>query len=430
MAAPPPYQPSTPYPSPPYAQQPGFAPPPDGRGGATGGPPPSPFADDPRQPGRAPSRGAPGVDVVIVAAGYRTPQLCCRCEAPQQTTVVTSHYEAGTRTTRTAQMPYCHACAARRKAIGTKRTTLTLLALAVAIGSGLIGLVLPMLPLTVLIVLPIVLSIGVAIALTTSMAAQIATPQGAWMFSFSGARTSYHCANASWGAKFAALNGAQPIGKTRDDGFRAAPAIVAGILSTIVTLIVAFGSHPNVYVDNAGKEPQQLWIDGRESIVVAPKKGLGDRDAIRISAGTHKLGWSPVGAKKPRDEVEAKVDFFGDHLINPDEQGCYFLDAVAYGSSSTSGIDEGPVPIKAFYTFKRVDSWFKENPTSVSTKGSGATRVSLQPYKMCEQLREHACSKSVRVSFVKCSIKAGTSESAIDACWEKAGRACEDDAED
>jgi hypothetical protein len=393
-------------------------------------PPPPVFAPPPPF---IPGVGAPpidpnaaGLEVVINAAGYRTPQLCCRCEAPQETAIATSHYEAGTRTTRTAQMPYCNACAQRHKKISRARGRLHLLTFCIAVGLGLMGLVIPMLPMVVLFVLPVVLSIGAAIVLTNNMREGTSSPNGAWMTGFSGQRTTYYCGNPSWGTKFAALNGAQATSATKKDGFHAGPPVVAGIISAILAIVIGFGSHPAVHVDNASDKAMQIWIDGSEGPVVKPMTGLGERPTVRLSTGTHKLGWSKVGAKKPKDEVEANVDFFGDHLLNPDEQGCYWVDVSRYGSATSTGMENGPVPMKAFYTFKHVDNWFKNNPTHVSTKSTGATQSAVKRIPICEQLQEHGCSKSVRARYAKCATKAAT-DTRMDECADEAAKSCVND---
>ncbi|MFI5299918.1 MAG: hypothetical protein ACHREM_17660 [Polyangiales bacterium] len=389
--------------------------------------PPPPFIPGVGVPSIDPN--AQGLEVVIVAANYRTPQSCCRCEGPQETSIATAHYEAGTRTTRTAQMPYCNACAQRHKKITRTRGRLHLLTLTISIAAGLMGLALSMLPMVVLFILPVVLAIGAAVVLTNNFREATSSPNGAWMTGFSGPRTTYYCGNPSWGTKFAALNGAAATSSKKHDAFHVGPPVVAGIVSAILALIIGFGSHPAVYLDNAGDKAMQIWIDGSEGPVVKPLKGLGERPTVRLSTGSHKLGWSKVGAKKPKDEVEASVDFFGDHLLNPEEQGCYWINVSRYGTASTSGMESGVVAVKPFYTFKHIDNWFKNNPGTVSTKSTGATQSAVQTVPFCERMREKECSKSVRARYAKCASKA-SDDLTMDECAERAAKACANDRDD
>jgi hypothetical protein len=96
----------------------------------------------------------------------------------------------------------------------------------------------------------------------------------------------------------------------------------------------------------------------------------------------------------------------GDHLYNPGRTACYWLEVSTYGSANDKGMVQGPQALDDFYTFKHIDNWFVENPKSISTKGSGGTRVSVAPMKICEELVEHGCSVAVRNDMMDCAIKA------------------------
>jgi hypothetical protein len=154
--------------------------------------------------------------------------------------------------------------------------------------------------------------------------------------------------------------------------------------------------------------------------------GNGLRPSVRLPFGKHTLGFSAVGASAPLQATDVKVEWSGEHVYNPGKAACFWLEAVAYGSASTDGLADGPLPLREFYSFKRVDNWFSENPPSISTKNSGETRVSLTSMDTCAEMTHEGCSVATRERFAACVVKAYASsdKDAYKACAREAGHAC------
>jgi hypothetical protein len=205
------------------------------------------------------------------------------------------------------------------------------------------------------------------------------------------------------------------------------PWLIALVLTGGASTFVSFAVRPSVHIDNAGKAPVQIWIDGHPSIVAQPQTGQGPRPTVTLPMGQHTFGWSPVGASAPVETTPArKVAWMGDHLYNPGKTACYDVDLSVYGSASAKGKQQGLQPIDDFYTFDRVDNWFKENPYTVSTKGSGTTRVAILPLEVCASLAGQGCPLSIRTDMVDCLRKTeGTiARVGAKACIEKAVQQC------
>jgi hypothetical protein len=284
----------------------------------------------------------------------------------------------------------------------------------------------PVLPFQFLIVFPIALALVVALGLRMWAGASVETPNGAWMVGFSGLQTTFFCTNVRWAEHFAYANGGHAVLRRRSDSFWHLPWILALCLTGPLATYIAFATHPAVYVDNESKEPLQIWIDGKSSVVVKPMSGNGERPSVRIPYGTHDLGFSSVGDKGPEETTKAKVAWSGDHLYNPGSTACYWLEAAAYGSASTTGLPDGPQPIAEFYTFKTVDNWFKENPPSITTKSSGETRVSVTTINACAELASLGCPLESRAGFASCASHAYTSsdQGAFSHCIDQAADSC------
>ncbi len=367
-----------------------------------------------------------GCEVTINATSFSTPPVCARCEGPQEVLVKTSHYNSANRTTRYASIPHCKACDTRRLAILSKRRLLLLGAVSAGVVSAGLGAVLPSLPLQFLVAFPIAVALVAALGLRMMLGPSVETPNGAWMTGFRGQSTTFFCTNARWGEHFAHANNASAIPRKRSDAFWHLPWVLALCFTGPLAAYVAYASNPPVYVDNESKEGLQIWIDGKPSIVAAPTKGNGVRPTVRIPYGTHALGFSSVGDNKPDETVEAHVAWSGDHLFNPGRTACYWLEAAAYGSASTTGLPDGPQPLAAFYTFKKVDNWFQENPPSITTKSSGETRVSVTSINTCVELAQLGCPVPSRESFASCASHAYTAnnQEAFSKCVDEAADSC------
>jgi hypothetical protein len=184
--------------------------------------------------------------------------------------------------------------------------------------------------------------------------------------------------------------------------------------------VVWFMTHPEIRIDNAGTTALQIWLDGKPRIVVQPNTAGVAPPSIYVPYGTHKLGYSPVDAAQPVATLEGNARMMDDFLYNPGETACYWLEADAYGSASVKGISQGPQPIQEFYSFDKVDTWFGDNPQSISVSSgqSGGTRIALQRAKACMELAEHGCTLESRIEFQKCII-AAKSDAEFDKCGDE-----------
>jgi hypothetical protein len=394
----------------------------------------SPAAEPPRaaEPRAAPMNvGGPpapamGCDVVLEASTFNVPPRCASCGAPQETTLNASRAVSGgyRRTVRrTFAIPYCNACAARVRGTRRKAVVLGFAALGVSLATAALSFAAPGLPFAVLVGLPIVVSVGFGIAAMTRLAPKppaapaVAAGDAVRLVSFKGNQSVLYCANPLWGQAFAEANRARAMQRNRPARFGVAALWIALIVAPIAAVSVWIPTHPQVHVDNAGPEALQIWLDGSPSIVVPPSDGQKEPPSIWIGYGQHMLGYSKVGATRPDATVSAPLTMSDDFLYNPQQTGCYWLVANAYGSASVAGVAQGPQAIKEFYSFDNVSTWFGDNPQSVKvSKGqSGDTRVALQRAQACMDLARLGCSDAVRAEFVRCQ-QAAKSDEAFQQC--------------
>ncbi len=155
---------------------------------------------------------------------------------------------------------------------------------------------------------------------------------------------------------------------------------------------------------------------------------LADRPTVRVPFGMHRFGWSEAGQGAPTEQsAPYKIALAGDHLYNLGSTGCYYLEVSLYGSGASVGnTNAGPVSIAELYTCSQVDSWFKENPSTVSTKASTGRRVSIQPEAGCYVLSGHQCPLPIRKDLAECrkSAYAKEDKDAYTACYTQAVEAC------
>jgi hypothetical protein len=363
---------------------------------------------------------ATGHLVTVPGAQMSMPRACCRCNQPGTQQLKSTSGVRGRRATRSIDLPYCDPCVARAKQVNRARLWLTLSVLGIACAAGALGFLIPFIPKVGLIGIALALTIVAAKVLTQRAGTTIDWPYGAWISTARTGDTTFFCSNGEWAQQFAASNNVAPVAGTIGDGYH--PAVIGGIITAIVGTIVAFGVQPSVHVDNGGSQPLQIWIDGKKSIVAEPKSGNGTRPEIVVPFGNHVFGWSPVGAGAPVGQTTPrKVEVFGDHLLNPDSIACYYLDLSIYGTAKGEGMPDGPVALDDFYTFKHIDNWFSDNPTSVSSKSSGETRTAVKVVPHCGELAANGCSVDVRRAFMDCVIK---SPSAIEGCVTAAAQSC------
>jgi len=370
-----------------------------------------------------------GTITTITGMNMSMPNGCCRCGRPSthrlKTQTVVKGFNLGGTKTRSIEIPYCAACADRAKKVNRARTMLWLSVSAVAVVVAGFGVLVPFLPKAAIIVVPCLLAVMAAVVLRQRAGETVENPWGAWLSAASKNTSTLFCSNPEWGKAFADANGIPAVAGSHSDTVR--PWIGALLIAGSLATFVSFATQPAVRVDNGGKVPLQIWIDGKKSIVVDATYDKGDRKDVTVPFGTHVFGWSPVGADKPTELTHPrKIEWMGDHLYNPGSTACYWLDVSTYGTASAKGMAAGPQPLDDLYTFKKLDNWFKDNPSSVSTKASGETRVAVNTMKVCHELSDHGCALPIRKDMLDCMHKAFAKDdkAAFEACVDAAVASC------
>jgi hypothetical protein len=354
------------------------------------------------------------------------PRACCRCGEAGTVERKSSVQVSGARKTRSVTLPYCASCSTRAKTIDGARTKLTLAVVGASAALCAIGLIAPFLPLAALILIPVALGTMFAVVMRQRAGDSVEFPNAAWLVGASNKTSTFFVANQDWANKFAAANGTTAAPSRIHD--RMALWILALLITAGGGWAMGRAVRPEVYVDNEGLAPLQIWVDGKKSIVAQPMiPDFAKRPTIEVPIGKHRFGWSPLGASAPVSQTEPmKIEFSGDHLYNPDSSACYFLDLSVYGSDKGEGIPNGPVALTELYTFKSVDNWFSENPHSISTHGGGGTRVAIHALKMCKDLREVSCPTPVVKDMMAClsGAYAKDDKDAYERCISHAASSC------
>ncbi len=368
--------------------------------------------------------------VTLNASSYNTPPYCCSCGAPKQTEIETSRSQKRGNVTTTLKMsfPYCGPCAERARAYKAKLIIAVAVAVAIAILVTLLVLAIPALPLAVGIVLGLLAgvggSVGAAIGLRPPIPLLPATSRGeaARILGFDGIeRTKVHVTHGHWGDELARANNAISQPSSKGDNFLIAPILAGAILAPIGAIGASVAAHPTVHVDNASTDAVDVFIDGKKALSVGPDANK----SFDLGYGKHTFGWAKAGGVAASATVDAEVKIGEAHLYNPGKNACYWLVADLYGSASVAGITQGAQPIQDFYRFSKVDTWFGDNPQSISLgKGqSGGTRVALQRSKSCMQLVVKGCSVEGRTALVNCQ-RAAKVDADFDKCIEVGEAAC------
>jgi hypothetical protein len=364
---------------------------------------------------------------------FNVPPTCASCGAPQQTTRTTSKMNSygRRRVTRSFQVPYCAACAAREQAFGSKGLVLGAVALVVALVLSALPLAIRALPAGVAVGVALVVAIVFGVVVKTVLAPRHPPPpattagRAVRLVKFDHATSTLHCTNAAWGQEFAQRNGVQAIPKSRGQGFGTGALLIAVFCAPLGSGIAWAVAHPSVHVDNGGPVALQIYVDGSPEIVVQPNTAGLEPPTLSVAYGRHTFGASRIGASKPETTVDADVTINDAHLYNPGKTACYWLVAASYGSASVAGISQGPQPIKEFYSFDNVNIWFADTPQSITVDNgqSGGTRVALQRAATCMQIAKAGCPFAVRDQFVNCQ-RAARDDAAFEACTAAAKAGC------
>jgi hypothetical protein len=388
------------------------------------------------QPGSTPQVGGPyrqayapaqeGREVVLQSSTFTMPASCASCRGPKQVTLNASHRQSravrGT-VTRTFAIPYCGPCAARITANHKQGLKFGWLALLMTVVLAALGFAVPGLPGVVLVGFPTLAVIGFAVAVMTNLAPKAPPPPATSsgpavrLTSFKKDKSVLYCTNAAWAGEFAQANGVNATPRNRRETFGRGSLTIGLLLAPGAALGVWFAAHPQVHIDNAGASAMQIWVDDKPRMVVQANASGAEQPSMYVPFGKHTFGYSPVGEARPVATVEGNAKMMDDFLYNPGETACYWLIADSYGSASVSGIAQGPQPIQEFYSFDNIDTWFGENPQSVSVSNgrTGDTRIALQRAKACMDLVEHGCSIEVRQQFQTC-VRTANTDADFDKC--------------
>lgn len=333
-----------------------------------------------------------GCDVVLDSQAYLVPQCCASCGAAQQTSLQTLKSKGlGTRK-QTFSIPYCNACAGRVKEWSRRQWRLGLATLGLALALAALGLALPQWPLLALIGAPTLLCAAFAVVGMIVRAPKAppkpATARGeaVRLVAFGPHRYVLFCVNADWGRAFARANGVAAEAKQRVQRFAVSSLVIALVATPLASLVVWTVAHPRIVIDNAGTGPLQIWLDGQPVQTVLPGENQNRLNSVFVTFGTHRLGYSNVGATAPVSTIEARVPLAGgEHVYNPGKTACYELRVDRYGSAKTDDVPSGPQARHEFYTFERVDNWFRDNPSemSVSFFSRGGYQIALQRAPSC-----------------------------------------------
>ncbi len=204
------------------------------------------------------------------------------------------------------------------------------------------------------------------------------------------------------------------------------------VLGGVVSLAIWDKNHPALYVDNASREPIDLWVDGVRVQTIAPNLDGKHPTSVRVRIGKHRLGHAPQGTARPATEVDADVGFGA--LFNPDSGACYWRRVVLY--TPTNGVgnphheraltsSDGPLTIQPFYNLGYINHWFSDPPETVTfgKSESSMSRTALVRNGVCTDLAVQGCPMTVRTQLVSCQTIA-TTQAEVDRCAEVAVAAC------
>ncbi len=382
------------------------------------------------EPGRAFEQG---FDVRVRANDYRPPTSCASCGAPAEKSLRSQ------RGRRAIEIPYCVPCHGQAAFSAWNTTHTSHLKAVIVFATGIFGAVgfIPFLPLGGALAVGVVGALAGAVALQLvwpirkRIAPATATIDGARVVGARGEDVTLFCTHPTWAADLARAHGTTPVAKKR--AYRALYRLTAHALlvAPVVATVAWFWSHPKVAIDNGTGAAVQVWVDGKPSHVVPDIKGrFAQADTeLRLSMGHHELGWSPVGASAPTHVTQADIHLGGDYLFDPDSKHCYLLDGTVYGEATVLTSELGPIPLAEFYSLRRVDTWFADNPPSLTTKEKGEVRLSLQR-AACEGIDSPPCPAGERARYWDCVRKAvgnihePTAKAEVDACVKKTSAAC------
>ena len=354
-----------------------------------------------------------GRDVTLQSSDFHLPSRCASCGAPPQTSLYAKKKKGlwgGGSVTRSFQIPYCQPCADRARGAHTKSVAFTVVTLVLGVALAALTFAMPTLHVAILIGVPTLAALAFSLLAITALKPRapalpaMAAGDAVKLVSFDGERSTLHCQNPHWAEELAQSNGVQAVPASRGAGF-ALGSLVAALIGAPVVAALAWGvSHPQVYVDDAGPEPLQIWIDGKPASIVSSNVAGAPPPFVFTPFGKRTLGWSKVGAAQPEGTALANVSMMDAHLYNPSRTACYWLIASSYGTASVAGIAQGPQSIQEFYSFDKISTWFGDNPQSVEVQDgqTGDTRVAIQRSKVCMELAAKGCDVAAREGYVKC----------------------------
>jgi hypothetical protein len=163
--------------------------------------------------------------------------------------------------------------------------------------------------------------------------------------------------------------------------------IIGGIIGGVVLAIIAIigvvyasGKSSLRIVNNAGGGAITIFVDGQPVEKDVPFSAGEDGSKTRsatIPAGKHKLEAKDASGKVLDTQNMDFAGFFATYLYAPahSPKTCFVLQTDAYGTSRVANPFTQLDPTRAIWKVeKSVDTWWADNPDSVSLKSSGKNK--------------------------------------------------------
>lgn len=358
----------------------------------------------------------------------------------------------------------CRSCARRRmgRELGVVALGIGLMIGAMASGLSLPGYfsqtLFPRLSPSVLLVLPALLFVLLGLGLHRILV---------WMPSFFADSVQITAHSAESATVFCVHEGFTQTLAAQARGARAEPTqyrdgyglgLLAVLASIVPAAVFSYAQWESIYikihVDNAGREPMEIWADGRP-VFTAP--GVLERkpavwtlplsdtvESFRLPVGDHQLGHSVPGAKAPAQTIAIHLSqapyrrngMGYPALYNPQASACYAQELAFYRAGRTPATRPAPPPIvsvaeqgllvpREFYLFQEVDYWFEDLPRLIEDNHMNGRwhRVGIFRFQPCEELNRMNCRPAVRDAYVQCYREAGSEQDQKN-CWAEAVQTC------
>lgn len=325
--------------------------------------------------------------------------------------------------------PYCAACAKKTRFIQHFVFTALLV-----VGLGLLVVMLPFfvnaVPIMLAIIMPPVL-LG-PVALAYCMSCETRRPRTTATTRQDAVRVlrlwppSFFCSSRRFAERVVQTYGGNAAPWTQRQWDVAWSGVGAGgAVLGIVWIVLIVTQHSAIMIDNRGRAPNTIWLDGRRVAEI----DAGDHEKIHLRTGKHTLAWST--GNTPAHERTVNLVPVHDYLYNPGTTACYWRSVQVYQQRGPShdppkeATDDGPLTPDELYDFPHVDRWFENNPTTkqLSKGQSYETDYAIVRDERCTDLLVTGCSTSAIDELIRCESTAKTATD-VNACMATAHELC------